>query len=64
MVRNEKNESDSEADHNSEEESDTDELLKLSFCNYVLLIFGSCCFVFFTGCLWAKKQACSHLKDK
>ena len=65
MVRNEgENESDSEEEHESEEESDIDELWKLYFYDFVLLIIGSCRFVLFTGCLWAKKEVWRHLKVK
>ena len=55
MVRNEEeNESDSEEEHNSEEESG----------NFVLLIFGSCFFVLFTGCFWAKKKVRRYVQEK
>ena len=55
MVRNEEeNESDSEEEHNSEEKSG----------NFVLLIFGSCFFVLFTGCFWAKKEVRRHVQKK
>ena len=53
MVGNEEeNESDSEEEHSSEEESG----------NFVLLIFGSCFFVLFTGCFWAKKEVRRHVQ--
>ena len=55
MVGNEEeNESDSEEEHSSEEESG----------NFVLLIFGSCFFVLFTGCFWAKKEVRRHVQKK
>ena len=55
MVGNEEeNESDSEEEHSSEEESG----------NFVLLIFGSCFFVLFTGCFWAKKEVPRHVQKK
>ena len=65
MVKNEEGDaSDSEEEHDGEKESDTDELWRLYFCDYVMFLFGSCRFVYLTACLWAKNQVCSHFKGK